>query len=112
MTPRGTLRRPGQERRSGAPPTPSPSPAPGAPLVLYHCPPFAAWISVNACVALKLREKPPPGASRVPENVTAEGPVFAGLRALGRRLSPCLACPGVVALRERRKTPKPRRIET
>ena len=82
------------------------------PVTLYRCPPFAAWISVNACTAIKLREKPAPGASRVPENVTAEGPVFAGLRALGRRLSPCLACPGVVALRERRKTPKPRRIET
>ena len=85
-------------------------PAPG--LLVYRCNAFAAWLSVSTCTALKLREKPPPGASRVPESVTPEGPVFAGLRALGRRLSPCVGCPGVVELRARRETPAPRRLAT
>jgi hypothetical protein len=115
VNPRSPLRRPRQERRSVAPSTSGSDLArrapqratPGAPLLLYRCNAFGAWLTVSACAAIKLREPPPPRGSRAPEN---EGPVFAGLRALGRRLSPCAVCPGVVALRERRETPPPRRI--
>jgi hypothetical protein len=105
VNPRSSLRRPRQERRSVAAPTPgsdlgasAPQRAtPGAPLLLYRCPPFEAWIGVHVCVALRTRGGP-------------EDPRYP---AAGRKVpAVCTACPGVLELRRRRLTPAPRRIAT
>jgi hypothetical protein len=83
----------------------------GAPLLLYRCNAFAAWLTPTACAAIKRKAKARPREPRAGDDFS-EGPVFKALRAYGRRLSPCLTCPGVVKLHERAETPPPRRIAT
>ena len=47
---------------------------PGAPLTLWRCPPFNAWISVSTCVALKRSVKVGPREPGGSENVAFELP--------------------------------------
>ena len=68
-------------------------------LLLYRCPRLSAWLSVNACTALR-SSTGPRGPQHRYDRTDLEQP---------REVRPCSGCPGVLELRARRETPKPRR---
>ena len=70
-------------------------------LYLYRCPRFSAWLTVNACAALRTSDGP-----RGPEHR------YAREQEQPRELHPCSGCPGVLELRARGETPAPRRLAT